>query len=196
MISTSVKLSGMIPIKQLQIDVESYFGNDMVRLGEFAIKTIKARVAQGIGSDDAPMPPLSVKTSPIAAHGLNFVRQRLGYAKWKSLHGLRPIRDLMGTGKDGGHMLDNISVRAASKDAVRISLTEVKAREKALSNERKSPWFSFSPSDELAIVAYAEQMFHSRVEVIRRQIFSGSARNGRYVDVSAPLQLQSLDLVA
>jgi hypothetical protein len=139
----------------------------MKDLGNFAISTIRRRVARGIGSDDSAMAPLSAKHSAVKVHG-KFVRQRVPYSRFKSNHGLQPIRDLVGTGEDGGHMLDNISVRLATEDMVRISISARKARKKAQANERRAPWFSFSDNDEKSIVEYAAQLFHSAVEVLRR----------------------------
>jgi hypothetical protein len=168
MIAMTIKLEG---VAGLGFNSESLFRrNQMQRLGEFAIKTIRARVAKGVGSDDSAMLPLSAKSSPILKHG-KFVRQRESYAQWKSKHGLQPIRDLAGTGQDGGHMLDNLTVRSVSESNVRMSLTARKARAKALSNEKRSPWLSFSDADEIKIMEYAAQMFHSQVDVIRRQVF-------------------------
>ncbi len=115
-----------------------------------------------------PMKALSGKTSPVLHRG-KFVRQRLGYAAWKSKHGLQPIRDLTGSGVEGGHMLDNLSVRSVSETAVRMSITARQARAKALANEKRAPWLSFSDGDERAIVAYARQLFESQVEAIRRR---------------------------
>jgi hypothetical protein len=173
MIQTSITLSGAAG---LGINSESLFRKtQMQRLGEFGIRTVKARVARGVGSEDNAMRPLSGKNRAIFKHG-KFVRQAVGYAAWKSKHGLQPIRDLAGTGQDGGHMLDNLTVRSVSESNVRMSLTARKARAKALSNEKKSPWLSFSNEDERKIVAYAAQMFHSQVEVIRRQIFKPGFR--------------------
>ena len=54
----------------------------MLTLGQYALDTIKARVTKGIGSDDAPMKPLTER-----------------YRTFKELIGLQPIRDLHGPGK-------------------------------------------------------------------------------------------------
>ncbi len=201
MISLSVRLSGG-SIRGLGFDSLSLFDkNRMERLGEFAIQTVKARVARGIGSDDAQMAPLSgsrIVKAKVWNKRSRYVtingryRMTEGYAAWKSKHGLQPIRDLKGTGKDGGNMLENLTVRSVSESLVTIGFSQNKARAKAISNERKSPWLSFSDSDERLIVAYARQMFQSQVEVIRRQMFTGSARTGSYVD--APLSLPELSL--
>lgn len=173
MISTSVKLSG--GVAGFGLNTQSLFSKvQMQKLGEFAIRTIRARVAKGVGSDDASMKALSAKTSPILHHG-KFVRQRQSYAQWKTKHGLQPIRDLAGTGTDGGHMLDNLTVRSVSETSVRMAFTARKARAKALANEKRTPWLSFSTADEKAIVTYAEQLFKSQVEVLRKQIFQRKA---------------------
>lgn len=171
MIQTTIKFDG--GRGGLGINSASLFRKvQMEKLGDFAISTIRRRVARGIGSDDSAMPPLSAKHSAVKAHG-KFVRARVPYSQFKSNRGLQPIRDLVGTGKDGGHMLDNMSVRLATEDLVRIAFTQNKARQKALSNEKKAPWFSFSDNDEKKIVEYARQLFRSAVETIRRSNWVG-----------------------
>lgn len=165
MITTSIKTSA--GIAGFGFDSASLFRKvQMEKLGNFALGTVIARAKKGIGSDDSAFPPLSGKTSPILHRG-KFVRQRLGYAGWKALHGLNAVRDLVGTGKDGGHMLDNPSVRLATEDRVTMSFTSRSARSKALSNERRTPFFSFSAKDEQKILDYAAQMFKAQVQTIR-----------------------------
>lgn len=171
MIQTTIKFDG--GRRDLGSSFSTMFRSaEMAKLGKFAISTIRQRVARGIGSDDSAMPPLSAKHSAVKVKG-KFVRQRVPYSQFKSDHGLQPIRDLVGTGKDGGHMLDNISVRLATPDLVRISLTQNKARTRARSNEKKAPWFSFSDDDEKKIVEYARQLFSSAVETVRRSNWFG-----------------------
>ena len=173
MIQSTIKLSGGLegfsdPRVSVNSDAFLTIGQErMQELGEFAIKTIRGRVSKGIGSDDSPMPPL--KVSPHAGarfkiHGQS--RQILTYAQWKSKHGLQPIRDLKGTGKDGGNMLDNISVRTVSGSSVTIALTARKARQKALANEKRAPWFSFSDADSKAIAAEFARSAGAAVEVL------------------------------
>lgn len=127
----------------------------MQDLGEFALKVLRVRVSRGIGSDDSAMPALKVHPragTKFKIHGQE--RQLLGYAQWKSNHGLQPIRDLKGTGKDGGNMLDNLTVRSVSGSSVTMSLTARKARAKALANERLSPWLGWSGNDTREIVKF------------------------------------------
>jgi hypothetical protein len=54
----------------------------MLALGQMAVDTIKARVANTVGSSDAPMKALAPN-----------------YAKWKQRIGLQPVRDLRGPGQ-------------------------------------------------------------------------------------------------
>lgn len=180
MITTSVKLSP--GIAGFGINSAALFRQvQMKKLGDFTISTVKARATSGIGSNDSPMPPLSAKSSPILHRG-KFVRQRVAYASWKATHGLAPRRDLVGTGRDGGHMWDWVSVRLATDSEVRIAFTQSRARAKALANERRTPFFSISDRDEQTILEFARKLFSAQVEVIRRQMFVGGGRTGRYVD--------------
>lgn len=146
----------------------------MLQLGSFANQTVKARTRSGIGSDDAAFPPLSQKTSAIHNNG-KFVRQRSGYAAWKSAHGLSPTRDMWGDGKQGGHMLDNSTVRYADDSTVKIAFTARQARIKALANERRTPFYSFSPNDAKAIIDYAAKLWQSNVKKVIAQFTSRRA---------------------
>jgi hypothetical protein len=156
----------------------------MARLGQIAVAALKARVARGVGSDDAPMGALAER-----------------YRRQKQQYGLNPIRDLRGPGQTtymkrtygsggrryvmtasgarsftmsratirfrseggGAHMLDNFTVRYADENAVRMDITAQWARDRARSNERRSPWFGFSPNDVRVILVAARQMFHMNI---------------------------------
>lgn len=152
----------------------SFNTGQMLELGSFANKTVKERTRSGIGSDDAPFPPLSQKTSAIRNRG-KFVRQREGYAAWKAAHGLAPIRDLWGDGREGGHMLDNSTVRYADDRTVKIAFTARMARLKALANERRTPFYSFSDADAKKIMDYAAKLWKSNVKQVI-DLFTGRRR--------------------
>jgi len=151
-------------------DAEGFRVNQMLEIGSFANKTVKARTRSGVGSDDAPFPPLSTKTSAVRING-KFVRQRKGYAQWKSAHGLAPIRDMWGIGK-GGHMLDNSTVRFASDSNVKIAFTSRTGRIKALANEQRTPFYSFSGQDTKKIVEFATKLWQGNVKQVFAQ-FTG-----------------------
>jgi hypothetical protein len=161
MISTSIKFAGGIsgisdPRVSVNNDALLTLGQErMQEIGEFALQTVKARVRRGIGSDDTAMPALH---SP-------------GYLRWKSRHGLQPIRDLTGAGK-GGHMLDNLTVRSVSGSKVTMALTVRLARDKALANEKRTPWLSFSDQDQKQIIAFAAKAFGSSVGVVAQKLRS------------------------
>jgi len=143
----------------------SFNTSQMLQLGSFANKTVIARTRSGIGSDDAAFPPLSTKTSAIRVNG-KFLRQHAGYAAWKSAHGLAPIRDMWGTGAQNGHMLDNSTVRYADDTTVKIAFTARMARIKALSNERRTPFYSFSEMDQKKIIDFAAKLWSSNVKKV------------------------------
>ena len=131
----------------------------MERLGNFALTTIRERSARGLGSDGAPMKPLRASRIETVVTGKLASFKRIGYAAWKAKHGLQPVRDLIGTGEQGGHMWDGARVTIAGEQLTRISFTKKHAREKALANEKRSPFFSFSPADQAKIVAEAARLF-------------------------------------
>ena len=165
MLDLKVKINGkkiVLNDAAFSIGLLSMRTEQMYRLGQYALETVKQRITSGVGVNDAPMPPLSQKTSPIMKRG-KFVRQRTGYAAWKASHGLKPFRDLVGTGKDGGHMLDNLTIRAVTETMCRMALTSRKARAKAIANERRVPFLAFSPTDQRKIQARAAQIFGAEV---------------------------------
>jgi hypothetical protein len=112
------------------------------RLGDFAIKTIRERVARGLGSSDQPMPPLTKR-----------------YAIQKSKLRLGNKRNLMGTGEQGGHMLDALRVTYVDQRSCKIDITTRDARMKARANEQRSPWIGFSPSDRAKILSEFKRLF-------------------------------------
>lgn len=112
----------------------------MQRLGDLSIAVMLDRVARGVGSDDNPMKPLNWR-----------------YAKFKGRTGLPQVRNLQGPGI-GGHMLDNLSVRQATMNSVRIDMTSRSARIKAAANEKRAPWYGWSPNDAAMIVEAAQAM--------------------------------------
>ena len=79
MITTKIKFNGTKVRLGPGVGFRKY---QMLALGQFAVDTIKARVAKGIGSDDASMPALADR-----------------YKKRKTGYGLQPIRDLTGPGQ-------------------------------------------------------------------------------------------------
>ena len=181
--TTKIEFNGS-KIRLLGFGIQRY---QMALLGQFALNSIKARVAKGVGSDDAAMKPLTDR-----------------YRVWKQKIGLPPIRDLMGPGQTsymarvyegrkrfaaaqavrapngrmysttkapigfrsaggGAHMLDNFTVRSASETEVRLDITAQWARDRARGNEQRAPWFGFSPNDVRGIVLMAQQIFKAQV---------------------------------
>lgn len=140
--------------------------SQMLFIGSFANKTVKDRTRSGVGSDDSVFPPLSnVEKFVRTADGR--IRYRLrGYAAWKAAHGLAPIRDMWGAGTQGGHMLDNSTVRYADSNTVKISFTARMARIKALANEKRTPFYSFSGEDTKKIMDYAAKLWQSNVKQV------------------------------
>jgi len=136
---------------------------DMNRLGNYAIATIRERTARGVGSDGSAMKPLKAQRIKTVAEGKLVSFKRVGYAAWKASHGLQPVRDLVGTGQQGGHMWDNFSVRSVSESLVRMAFTQRHQREKAQANEKRSPFLSFSPADQAKIAAEGARLFGANV---------------------------------
>jgi len=134
----------------------------MARIANYGIGLIRARVAQGIGSDDSPMPPLQVKVSRSG--------KRYGYAVIKQRRGLGTTRNLYGLGADG-HMLDGIRVTYSDDQRASIDITTRAGRTKALANEQRAPWYGWSPSDMEKLTGFARAVIVSD-SVGRRSTFA------------------------
>lgn len=148
--------------------------SQMEQLGKLGIATMRARVAKGIGSNDAPMRPL--KVFPIRNRRGQFVR-RQSYAEWKVRHGLQGFRDLYGEGTGGGHMLDNFTIRYVDESLVRMAFTSRVGRAKAITNERREPFLGWSPSDERVLIRAAERMFSGQIEVLRQKLATSAIQS-------------------
>jgi hypothetical protein len=117
-----------VQFTRIKIDATSLRLDDSQRrdLGQFALDTLKRRVSQGLGSNDAPMPALRPRYKALKV-------RRTG----------RSIRDLRFT----GNMLENLSVRPSDTGEIVIAFTTESARVKAFQNQQRAPWFGFSPAD-------------------------------------------------
>lgn len=178
-----VRLEGFGPNKYL-----------MFQLGNVAVASIKERVSRGIGSYDAPMKPLSSKTSVIRTKNTKkFVKQRSGYAEWKARHGGQPIRDLRGPDSTnvGGHMLDWLRVNYASDTRCTIDVTSRLARIKARANERRASWYGFSKQDMQKITIAGAMIFKQTV----REIGANFSPNGRYLTWRAPVWMDPASFI-
>ena len=140
-----------IPIRQME------------RLGQFARDVVVSRVRKGLGADGSAMPPLKGKMYARKRKDGSFGVNRSIYAGWKAKRGLQPFRDLWGTGKQGGHMLDKFTARPGTATLVRIAFTTRDSRIKALANEKRAPFLGFAPQDVSAIKAKASEIFRSEI---------------------------------
>ena len=135
--------------RPLKPEALAFTSVQMRALGTLGIQEIRDRAARGIGSDDRAMKPLNAR-----------------YAKYKGYRGMPQIRNLIGTGKDGGHMLDNISIRSVTTNSVRIDITGRTARIKAAANEKKASWYGWSPNDAAEILGTAQQMAKGNIREV------------------------------
>lgn len=120
----------------------------MQSLGQLGIDLIRGRVARGVGSDDQSMKPLN-----------RF------YVRRKARAGLPAVRNLRGPGR-GPHMLDDLSVRLAVRNMVRVDITTRLSRIKAAANEKKSPWYGWSPRDASVILSAAQEMARGNIREV------------------------------
>lgn len=147
MISVRIKFQG----RKVRIKGFGIRPLQMLRLGGIGLAAVKARVARGLNIDDQAMPPL---------------KKRYAIQKNKQIGGGRQVRDLRLTGS----MLNNLTVRSATENQVRIALTRQADRQKALRNQQISPWLGWSPADIQAVEAAARRIFQTEVAAYFREI--------------------------
>jgi hypothetical protein len=162
----------------------------LFQLAQVGVRSIKARVAQGIGSDDTPMPPLKsrrrMRWSKSRQQWVEYGvadSSRFGYAARKRRAGLRPMRDLTGPGTDGGHMLDALRVTSASETRATIDISTRSGRLKARANEQRAPWFGFSGRDVRTMMETARKIWGQNVAAFQAQFRGVGTRANNEVPV-------------
>ncbi len=160
MIKTTLKV-GFKPIK---IKGVTFTAQQNALIAQFGLKDFVDERTRGIGPDVSQMPRLSGKAYLIMGKRGVFVRKGPPYEMWKAKHGLEPIRDLVGVGQ-GGHMMENLSVRYADDNGAKIAFTSRMARIKAQANEKRVPFMWWSSANQERIAAYAAKVFDAAVKV-------------------------------
>jgi hypothetical protein len=134
------------------------------QLADYGIVLQVAQARAGIGSDGQQMPPLKGGSRSIfvaRVNGKAVFRQKT-YADWKAAHGLQPIRDLYGPGKDG-HLLDDIRINQLDDRQATISITSNVSRIKARANERRAPWWGWDDDSVRKLTSVAADIFQTGV---------------------------------
>jgi hypothetical protein len=129
-------------------------------LADYGIELQLAQCAAGLGSDGTPMPALKGSGSAVFVGRLNgkAVFERRAYPQQKAAKGLKPIRDLYGPGI-GGHMLDDVRVNYLDDKQATFAITTRQGRIKALANEKRAPWWGWSPASVSLMTARAAEIF-------------------------------------
>lgn len=149
--------------QELRLDLLNVAQRDMFRLGVIGVGQVVSRVQAGHGPNDGPAKALSG-----------------WHQRWKTKHGLKPVRDLTVT----GDMLRSLSVRTVSENRVKLGVSEgfpatprklraqkwvknkkgesrqtaVTQKDKAWWNQQKEPWLVFSPANMEGIRAGGQQI--------------------------------------
>jgi hypothetical protein len=144
--------------KQLRLDLLNVPQRAMYELGQAALVSIRERVAKAYGPNDAAAAPLKSES----------------WKRIKKSKGLKPIRDLHGTGmawptkmksgkrrkkwalKNVGHLMEQISVRRVSDN--KAFITEPTTQIGRYKARRHRSMLNFSRLNELAILAKARQI--------------------------------------
>ena len=129
-------------------------------LGQYGLQLQQQQALAGLGSDGQEMPALKGSGVAVFAKRVNgkAVFERRGYAQQKLKLGLKPIRDLYGPGK-GGHMLDAVRINYVDDRRCSITISERMARIKAAANERRAPWWGWSPASVAALAKRAAEIW-------------------------------------
>jgi hypothetical protein len=159
----------------------------LFQLAQVGVRSIKARVAQGIGSSDTAMPALKSSRRMRWSKSQNrYVEygaadsSSFGYAARKRRAGLKPMRDLVGPGEDGGHMLDALRVTSASETKATIDISTRMGRVKARANEQRAPWFGFSGKDVRTMMEAARKIWGQNISAFQANFRgAGGAANAQ-----------------
>lgn len=135
--------------------------SDIRTLAQYGISLQIEQARNQIGSDGSPMPPLKGgggRALFVARVNGRATFQYQGYAAWKAAHGLQPVRDLYGEGKNG-HMLGDVRINYIDDKSAQISITRKSSKDKASGNERRAPWWGWNPSSVRKMVEFAALIF-------------------------------------
>ena len=155
--------------KSLRLDLLSPKQLDMYRVGQVGLTSILNRVSKAYGSDDKKAPPLKSRS----------------WIAIKKYAGLRPIRDLWGTGmmmarpmweyrnkrkgkdfsgkdalKHVGHMQEQIMVRRVSDN--RVDIVEPTTTAGRIKARRNRDMLLLSPNDKKAVFAELKKRFGTK----------------------------------
>lgn len=174
MIQTKIKYNGR-RVTLAGVGPKKY---QMFALAQQYVRLLRMRALSSIDSGDNAMPPLSKRHYAIKNRKTGqFVKRGQPYSMVKG----SALRDLYGTGKDGGHMLDQVRVTFASPQLAKVNITQRAARVKARRNELNivkrggSGWWGASGRDVAALYLQARRIFGQNVQALRVQ-FSGDRR--------------------
>jgi hypothetical protein len=136
----------------------------MAWLANYLIELQEEQLDAGIGSNGQAMPKLSGRSYAVFDRGGSRPRfvERLyrGYQGEKAKRGQPPIRNLYLTGQ----MRRDIRINYLDDQTAKVSITTAKSRQKALANERKSPWWGLSPANSRKFAAAQATIFGGAME--------------------------------
>jgi hypothetical protein len=125
---------------------------DQIRsLVDYGIILQLEQASKGLGSNGSPMPPL--KGGPA-----KFAGRRDGVATFSR----KTIRNLYGPGIDG-HMLDDIRVNYVDEKKGTITISRQSSRNKARGNEKRYPWWGWSPASMVKLRQRSAEIFGTGV---------------------------------
>lgn len=123
--------------KEIRLDRLNVRQEQMFKLGNVGVATVKNRLAAAQGPEDSAAKPLTKR-----------------YAIWKTKIGRGNRRNLMLT----GDMLRNFQVRTVSENKAKASNSTRKDRIKAWITSKIEPWAVFSPKNRAAVQQAGQQI--------------------------------------
>ncbi len=120
-------------------------------LADYGILLQLDQARLGLGSSGLPMPPLK-------GGQRRFEGRRNGVV----VFGRKTLRNLYGPGKNG-HMLDDIRVNYVDEKKATITISKKTSRDKARGNERRAPWWGWSPASMAKLRQRSAELFGTGV---------------------------------
>jgi hypothetical protein len=120
-------------------------------LADYGILLQLDQASKGLGSSGTPMPPLK-------AGQRRYAGRRDGVVVFAN----KTVRNLYGPGKDG-HMLDDVRVNYVDDKKATITISRKSSRDKARANEKKSPWWGWSPESVMKLRQRSAEIFGTGV---------------------------------
>jgi hypothetical protein len=145
-------------IRKSRFVVTGYSPQQMIAIAEVLRTSVHDRITSGLDVRDNPAPPLrrnlrsttkTIKGQKLHYRILNSGSvNELGYAHYKEVRGLNPIRDWVLTGRT----MRSLKVLSAAVNRAVIGFTDVVSNRRAAINNQRWRQFGVSPNDKRKVL--------------------------------------------